>query len=496
MPWKYGLFSRDPLQGDSTLDRAEVTLESMANNVFKNIPSVNELLETPALKGLVDKVSHNVVAKEVRSFLDDLRQEVAAKADALDLRFPSTSEMAETIAQWVARGEKTKLQPIVNATGILLHTGLGRAPMAEQAVSAVATIAQSYASLEVDLESGQRSQRNQVVGKLLAELTGAESAAVVNNNAGATLLTLSALASGKEVIVSRGELIEIGGSYRLPDVMAAGGAILREVGTTNKTRADDYQAACGENTAALMRVHTSNYRVVGFSEAASLPELVSVAKTHRTLLIDDIGSGALFDFSVYGVEDEPIASESIAAGADVVLFSGDKLLGGPQCGIILGKTRYIDRIVKHPLMRALRVDKMTLAALTATLQLHRDRKKAEASIPLLRLLATSVDNLRNRAERLSPQIAACTAINAAQAIESSAQLGGGSVPARSIPSWAIAITPDKVSVDAMARQLRTGTPSVFGRVHKGQLLLDLRTVLPSQDASILDAIQKLESQNG
>jgi len=461
----------------------------MANNVFKNIPSVNELLETPTLKGLVEKVSHNVVVSEVRTFLDDLRQEVSAKAEEMDIHVPSTTEMADKIATWISQDQKSRLRPVINATGILLHTGLGRAPMAPAAVNAVAAIAGSYASLEVDLSTGQRGQRIHAVERLLSELTGAEAAAVVNNNAGATLLTLSALATGKEVIVSRGELIEIGGSYRLPEVMAAGGAILREVGTTNKTRASDYAAACGEETAALMRVHTSNYRVVGFSEAPSLNELAAVAREKNTIFIDDIGSGALFDLEKYGVSDEPIASESIAAGADVILFSGDKLLGGPQCGIIVGKSRYIEKIIKHPLMRAMRVDKMTLAGLTATLQLHRDPKKAEESIPLYRLLSASADNLKNRAERLCPQVAAMSVVEAAEILESQAQLGGGSVPAQSIPTWCVAITPAGKSVDELSRALRTGTPSVFGRVHKDRLLLDLRTVLPDQESDLLEALR-------
>ncbi|MEM7316727.1 MAG: L-seryl-tRNA(Sec) selenium transferase [Planctomycetota bacterium] len=354
----------------------------MSNNVFKNIPSVNELLETPALKNLVDKVSHNMVVGEVRSFLDELRKEVMTRTDEVELPIPSTGEIAETIAGWISKSEKPRLHPVINATGILLHTGLGRAPMAQEAVEAVAAVAGSYASLEVDPESGQRSQRIRSVENLLCELTGAEAAAVVNNNAGATLLTLAALAGGREVIVSRGELIEIGGSYRLPEVMAAGGTILREVGTTNKTRASDYDAACCEETAALMRVHTSNYRVVGFTEAPSVKELVEVARKNDIVMIDDIGSGALMDFTKYGVAEEPVASDSIKSGADVVLFSGDKLLGGPQCGIVVGKAEYVEKIIKHPLMRALRVDKMTLAALTATLQLHRDQAKAESSIQL------------------------------------------------------------------------------------------------------------------
>ncbi len=464
----------------------------MANKVFKSIPSVNELLESPQLRGLVDKVSHTVVVSEVRTFLDALRSEIKMAADEMNV--PAPSDLAERIAKWIISDQQPRLQPVINATGILLHTGLGRAPLAQSALDHVATVAGGYASVEVDLETGGRSQRVKAVESLLTELTGAEAAAVVNNNAGATLLTLAALAAGREVIVSRGELIEIGGSYRLPDVMEASGCILREVGTTNKTRIADYDKACDENTAALMRAHTSNYRIVGFTEAPTLNELVSLAKEKGVSFIDDIGSGALIDFSAYGLEDEPSAVESIKAGADVVLFSGDKLLGGPQCGIIVGRRTYIDRILKNPLMRALRVDKMTLAALDATLRLYRDPKQALQKIPLLALVSTSIENLHNRAERLVPQMAAAATIAAAEEVEDTAQLGGGSIPTQGIPTWCVALTPQGMSVDALAKTLRTGKPAVVGRVSRDRLLLDLRSVLPEQDALLVDAVMSTGKQ--
>ena len=461
-------------------------------SVFKNIPSVNELLETKALKDLVDRVSHNAVVGEVRSFLDELRKEVSARASEIEIPpIPTPTEIAEKVAEWVTRNEQTSLRPVINATGILLHTGLGRAPMAAEAIDAVAAIGGSYASLEVDIESGQRSQRIQCVEKLLCDLTGAEAAVVVNNNAGATLLTLAALAGGKQVVVSRGQLIEIGGSYRLPEVMSAGGTMLREVGTTNKTRGSDYERACCEDTAALMRVHTSNYRIVGFTAQPTLEELAAIANRQGVILIDDIGSGALFDFSRYGLSDEPVARNSIRAGADVVLFSGDKLLGGPQCGIVVGKRNHIERIMAHPLMRAFRVDKMTLAALTATLKLHRDETKAEASIPLLQLLSTSEGNLKGRAERIAAQLGDCAAVDSAEPVSESSQLGGGTVPAQNLPTWCVAIAPAGMSVDTLAAKLRTGTPSVFGRVQKDRLLLDLRSVFPSQESQMIEAIESV-----
>jgi L-seryl-tRNA(Ser) seleniumtransferase len=328
---------------------------------------------------------------------------------------------------------------------------------------------------------------------LLKKVTGAEAAAVVNNNAGATLLTLSSLASGREVIVSRGQLVEIGGSYRLPEVMELSGAVLREVGTTNKTRIADYEAAVGDNTGALMRVHTSNYAIVGFTEQVGVADMVALGRKHDLPVIDDIGSGALRDFSSYGVGDEPVATASIRAGADVVLFSGDKLLGGPQCGIILGRRELVHKIIKHPLTRALRVDKLTLAALTATLRLHRDPEAADRELPLLILLGTSLANLQNRAERLAPQLAACGAIAEAEAVQSQAYLGGGSMPSQQIATWAVAVTPAEGNVDDLARRLRRGTPAVFGRIQKERLILDLRSVFAQDDMRLVEAVQRLSS---
>ena len=366
----------------------------MAKSVLRNIPSVTELLETGPLKPLVDRISHSVVVDGVRSFLDDYRQQCDPASNPDEP--PSVIQIAERIARKILRGERSSLRPVINATGILLHTGLGRAPLAEAAIEEMVAIARDYASLELDLRSGQRSNRFDAVEGLLCEITGAEAAAVVNNNAGATMLTLAALGGGREVIVSRGQLIEIGGSYRLPDVMQASGAHLREVGTTNKTRGEDYENAIGANTAALMRVHPSNFMVVGFTAGVGLEELIQIGKKHQLPVIDDIGSGALSDLSAYGIHDEPLAAESIAAGADVVLFSGDKLMGGPQCGIILGKRKALERIVQHPMARALRVDKITLAALAATLRILRDPQQAPHHIPLLQLLATPLENLRLR----------------------------------------------------------------------------------------------------
>ncbi len=460
-------------------------------NLLRNIPSVNELLENPALKDLSDKVSHNVVVTEVRSFLDRLRSDVQEKAQ--DFQLPAAGELAEKIAQWIQGEERAMLKPVLNATGILLHTGLGRAPLCEEALRDMLAISSGYATVEVDPESGQRSQRTQAVERLLRQLTGAEAVAVVNNNAGATMLALAALAHGKEVVVSRGELIEIGGSFRLPDVMTTSGCQLKEVGTTNKTHLRDYEDAIGEDTAALMHAHTSNFKVVGFTHKPAIEELVALGNKHKIPVIDDIGSGAMVDFSKYGLDGEPVVAQRVAAGADVVLFSGDKLLGGPQCGIIVGRKKWIDKISKHPMMRALRVDKITLAALAATLQLYRDEQEAERSIPLLAMLSSSPENLQNRAERMVPQIVATDAVESAEVVADVTYLGGGTIPTQEIPTRCVSIVPKDRSVDELAKQLRQQTPAVFSRVQQDRLLLDLRSVMPSDDHRLIDAVTAVSS---
>ncbi len=366
-------------------------------NPFRNLPSVNQLLESEPLKKMVESVNHRVVVSRVRSFLDDLRVQVNQATE--DVHIPTPNEIAERIAKWMQSDEVPSLRPVINATGILLHTGLGRAPLSEVAIQAVQQTAGGYSSVEIDLTTGGRGQRIRAVEKLLCELTGAEAVAVVNNNAAATMITLSAIAGGKEVVVSRGQLIEIGGSYRLPEVMQCSGAKLKEIGTTNKTRIADYAGAINENTGALLRVHPSNFEVVGFTESVSIQDIVKVGHGKNLPVIDDVGSGALIDFAKYGLRDEPVVSESVNAGADIVLFSGDKLVGGPQCGIIVGRRKYVDRILASPLMRAMRVGKLTLTALYATLRLYRNPQQAEQAIPLLRMLSTTLENLKLRARK-------------------------------------------------------------------------------------------------
>ncbi len=458
-------------------------------NPLRNLPSVSQLLESPPLKKMVDTVSHNTVVGGVRTVLGSLRDRVSSATE--DINIPSANELAETIASWIKKNQQPVLVPVINATGVILHTGLGRSPLAKEAVDAINEVAMGYCSLEFDLESGQRGQRVHCVQQLLCELTGAEAATVVNNNAAATMLTLGALGGGGEVIVSRGQLIEIGGSYRLPEVMETSGAKLREVGATNKTHLRDYEDAIGEETRALMRVHPSNFKIVGFTKEVSLEDLVKLGRKHGLPVIDDIGSGALIDFARYGVSEEPISSASIDAGADVVLFSGDKLVGGPQCGIIIGKKKYIARIMKHPMMRAMRVGKLTLSALWATLRLYQDLDKAELSVPILQMLSTPLENLHLRSDKIAKQIELLPFVESAEPVQDHAMLGGGSLPTEKIDTWCVAITPQEKTIEQITTALRTSSPAVVARVQKEKILLDMRTVQPSEDLKLVDVFSNL-----
>lgn len=461
------------------------------SKILRNLPSVSQLLESPKLKEMVETINHSVVADGVRTFLDDLRTQVTSAAD--DVSIPSPSEMADKIANWLSNEERPYLRPVINGTGIILHTGLGRAPLAEEALASVNEISKGYASVEVSLATGDRGQRVKAVERLICELTGAEATVVVNNNAAATMLTLSAMAQGKEVIVSRGQLIEIGGSYRLPDVMECSGAKLREVGTTNKTHLADYENAIDpELTGALLKVHPSNFEVVGFTKTISTKELSVLAAKHDLPLIDDIGSGALLDYAQFGLQNEPVASDSIRDGADLILFSGDKLIGGPQCGIVAGKKKYVDRILKNPLMRAMRVGKMTLAALHATLSLYRDDEKAKQSVPLLRMLSMPTENLKLRAEKLASLLGPVAHVESCEAIKEEAMLGGGSLPAQKIPTWCVSISPNG-SVDSLTAKLRNASPSILGRVQKDRLLLDTRTISPAEDLEVVKVFESLDA---
>jgi L-seryl-tRNA(Ser) seleniumtransferase len=457
-------------------------------NMLPNIPSVSELLESPPLKSLVNRVSRNVVVSSVRQFLDDMRTQ--AQSAAASMHVPTSAELAERIANWIASDQHPSLAPVINATGVILHPQLGGPPLAQEAVEMTAAAARSYASIELNLGSGERCERGAAVERLLTRLTGAEAGAVVNNAPAAMLITLAALAPGREVLVSRGQLIEIGDRYRLPEMVRTSGAILREVGTTNKTRIGDYAAAVGPQSAALMRVHASNFTAVGSIEEAPLGELVALGRKASLPVIDDLGSGGLFDVAKYRIGGEQIAGDSIRAGADLVLFGGDKLLGGPTCGLIVGRRSLIGRIMQHPLMSALRVDKLTLAALAATLRLYQDHEVAERSVPLLSLISTPLENLRQRAERIAPQIVA-TGVANVEITSGQAYLENESLLHQSLPSVCLALTPLVGVAEGLASSLRAGTPAVVGRIQDARLLLDLRSVLPREDLLLVAAVEKL-----
>ncbi len=456
----------------------------MSANPFRRLPAVHDVLATPALAALVDH-GHDHLVAAVRAELTALRQAVAA---GVDIDGTSTVEaIATRAAERLGRTFRPTLRPVINATGIVLHTNLGRAPIAAEAARAAHDAAVGYLNLELDLETGKRSSRQAALREWLCRLTGAESATAVNNNAAATVLVLRSLCQGKEVILSRGQLIEIGGSFRIPDIMAVSGAILREVGTTNITRRSDYERALGPQTGALLQVHTSNYRVRGFTKAVPLADLVALGAQHNVPVIDDVGSGALLDFSRFGLPGEPLARASVAAGADLVLFSGDKLLGGPQAGIIVGRRKWIQLIEKDPLMRAFRLDKMTLAALEATLRLYFNEERALREVPLLRMLSTPLDELRRRAEVLAARFQEITGLSA-RAAESVAYVGGGSLPDQTMPTWVVQVE-SGLGDEALAQRLRTGTPAVLGRLEDGKMLLDVRTVFADQEDALVEAVR-------
>jgi L-seryl-tRNA(Ser) seleniumtransferase len=459
----------------------------MPNNPLRDLPPVNEILGQVVLRDCQAVHGHDVIVAAVRAELADLRRQLLDRT-AND----GISDVAAIAARAAARlsgAAVPGLRPVINATGIVLHTNLGRAPMAEDAASAAREAARGYLNLELDLRTGKRSSRQVVIRDLLCRLTGAESATAVNNNAAATVIALRALCRRKEVVLSRGQLIEIGGSFRIPEIMAVSGARLREVGTTNITRLADYERAIGPETGALLRVHTSNYRVRGFTRAVSLTELVALGRKHGIPVVDDVGSGALVDFARFGFDGEPIVRESIAAGADLVLFSGDKLLGGPQAGLIIGRKTLVQKIEKDPLMRAFRLDKMVLAALEATLRLYLDETGALRDIPVLRLLTMPVEDLQRRAETVAEALRSVPGIATAQVREDVSAVGGGSLPEQTLPTRVVEIEASGMSDTMLAERLRSGAPAVVGRLHRGKLLLDMRTVFAYQDCDLVEAIQ-------
>jgi L-seryl-tRNA(Ser) seleniumtransferase len=443
---------------------------------LEDLPSVHEMLESERGTTLTREHGRALVLLVVQRALQAERD---------------TRQAAESASRWaaiesqIAEVRRQRLRPVINATGVILHTNLGRAPLAPQAAAAAAASALRYTNLELDLETGRRGMRHDLVSTALCHLTGAEAAAVVNNGAAATLLMLAALTRGKEVIVSRGELVEIGGGFRMPDIMRLSGARMVEVGTTNRTRLGDYADAITEKTGAILKVHASNFQVVGFTEAAELEPLARLAHERGLLLLQDLGSGALLETTAFGAGDEPRIQDSLRAGVDLLVCSGDKLLGGPQAGLLLGRAPHVSRALKHPLARAVRVDKMTLAALAATLDLY--LTQPVPALPVWEMIRAEPERLRARAEGWADTLkAAGLAVDVGVGTSAA---GGGSLPGRGLPTTLLRITPVKGSAVRALERLRHQDPPVIARIEDGRVVLDPRTVLPDEDDALLRAVR-------
>ena len=474
--------------------RAKPALSAEQAELLRQIPSVDELLTQPRIAALAARVDRALVVDVVRTALAELRSRIAANGHFAGisegtLLAPDSATLQEHIARLVDRLLARSLQEVINATGVILHTNLGRAPLPAAAVDEFRKTATRYSNLEYDLEGGARGKRDVHVGALLERLTGAEAAIVVNNCAAAVLLVLAALAKGQEVVVSRGELIEIGDGFRIPEIMAQSGAILREVGTTNRTRLADYENAINENTRLLLRVHPSNFRISGFTEKPSLEELAVLSARTGLPLIEDLGSGCLADLSANGIS-EPLVRQSVEAGVSIVMFSGDKLLGGPQAGIIAGKKDLITRVRRHPLFRALRVDKLTTAALEVTLGAY--LRAAWDEIPVLRMIRASAEEMQRRSETFLRELRPELPLDEVELeiVDGDSLVGGGSTPTQSLPTKVIRLASARYSAAELEERLRRAPAgiSVIARVESDRLLLDLRTVFPEQEAPLIQTL--------
>ena len=437
-------------------------------------------MRAPAGAALVVRYRREHVVETVRAVLDEVRRAAPAAAG-----MPDDAALIDRVAARLEVASAPRLVRVVNATGVVLHTNLGRAALAEDAVAELVLAARQPVNLEMDLVTGRRGDRDALVADDLRALTGAEAALVVNNNAAAVLLALNSLAAERDVVVSRGELVEIGGSFRIPDVMAKSGARLREVGTTNRTHAEDYRQAIGPATALLLKVHTSNYRVVGFTAGTDLAELVAIGRAAGVPVMEDLGSGALVDLSAFGLPREPVVSERIAAGADLVTFSGDKLLGGPQAGVVVGRRDLIARLGANPLRRALRPDKLTIAALGATLRLYREAPDLAAALPTLRWLTRPIDDMERVGRAAAPVLAARLGAGyRVTVVPSECEVGSGAVPAVPLESRALAVEHADVGAERIAARLRAARPPVLGRIHEGRFLLDLRGIFDPGELAV------------
>jgi len=465
------------------------TKDNGKKDLLRKIPAVDKLLEHPDFALLSEKYSRGLLLKAVQKRLFKVRQKIVLAEEPV---IPDTLEFTITpadIEEEMTLFTTPVLKEVINATGVVLHTNLGRSLLPDAALEQVRAISRSYSNLEYDIQKGARGSRYAHVEELLCELSGSEAAFVVNNNAAAVLLVLNTLALGKEAIVSRGELIEIGGSFRIPDIMKRSGTVMVEVGTTNKTHLKDFEKVIGDETAILLKVHTSNYKIIGFTAEVDLAALVALGKRYHLPVVNDLGSGSLIDLSPYGLDYEPTVQEVVKTGADVVTFSGDKLLGGPQAGIIVGKKTILDQLKKNPLNRALRIDKLTLAALESTLRLYLDQETVIGKIPTLRMLTITADELERRAvtfkERLRHAIPQSVALHIKEDIS---QVGGGALPSQQLPTRVIALSSKTIPVQELERGLRENKPSIIARIHKDQLLIDLRTVFEHEEEALEKAL--------
>lgn len=453
---------------------------------LRQLPSVDRLLLAPAVQSLMVDLPHHLQVELARDVLEAAREQVI-EGECV----PSVDALALSMQQAAAHRYLPSLRPVVNATGVVLHTNLGRAPLSRTAIAAMQKVSAGYSNLEFDLAAGTRGSRYSHLASALVALSGAEDALAVNNNAAAILLTLSTLAAGKDVIVSRGEAVEIGGGFRIPDVLAQSGARLVEVGTTNRTYVEDYVGAITPATGAILRVHSSNFRVVGFTHEANLPELAAAARQHDIPVIYDLGSGSLLDTAAYGLHREPTIQETVAAGCAVVCFSGDKLLGGPQGGLIVGQGQFIAQMKQHPLARALRLDKATIAGLEATLA-HYRKQDAPRYIPVWQMISAQPERLKRRARAWQRALDAALGQSLRTTVEpSESAVGGGALPGETLPTWVLSVASATISSDQLAEKLRSGTPPVVARIEEDTVVLDPRTVLSNQDQAVKRALKSL-----
>lgn len=455
--------------------------------LLSNLPSVDEILKSSRGMEWLNTYPRRYVLQGIRETIDRKRREILEGLSA-DL---SEEVMMADIENIIEKLSSFSLKPLINATGVVIHTNLGRSTLSERVLENIMRVSESYSNLEYDIEKGKRGKRYTHIKRILREVTGAEDTLIVNNNAAAVLLCLNTLSKGKEVIVSRGELVEIGGSFRMPDVMTSSGAILREVGTTNKTHLHDYEKAINDNTSLILKIHKSNYRIVGFIDEVCVEDLVNLGRKHQIPVMFDLGSGCLIDLKQFGIYDEPAVKEIVKTGVDLTTFSGDKLLGGPQGGVIVGKREYIERIQKNPMTRAMRIDKLTLAGFEATLMEYIDEEKAVENIPALRMLLQKPEEIKQRANKIANRLKREIKDAHIQVMPDSSRAGGGSLPEQDLPTYIVSIKTTTPSVNELEERLRKGTPPIITRIKEDSLIIDARTVRNHDIKTLIKGIKSV-----